>query len=75
MWEGSGNKPTKSGKMKKLGSSSILVVCFIGFIVNLDLEDTGVARYTKTGKPVPKSGSAGAAGRQDPERPDGPESD
>ena len=42
-------------------------------MVNLDLEDTGVARYAKTGKPVPKSGNMRATGRRGPEYPERPD--
>ena len=47
-------------------------MCFLGFIVNLDLEGVSVVRYAKIDKPVPKSESQRPSGRRGPERPDGP---
>ena len=58
--------------MKKIVYSRIIVVCFIGFVVNLGLEDVSVVKYAKTGKRAPESGSAGASGRLGPEGPDEP---
>ena len=56
---------------KNLVSSSIIVVCFLGFVVSLGLEDESVVRYAKIGKRVPKSESTGASGRRGLERLEG----
>ena len=56
-------------------SGSIIVVYFIGFAINLGLEDTSVVRYAKSIMLVPKSGSQRPSGRRGPERPDVPEPD
>ena len=55
MWEafpqGSGTKLNIVRKNeKKLVFRSIIVGCFIAFIVNLDVEETGVAKGVKIGK-------------------------